>query len=499
MSGYATTGFALPEDGWFHIATPGEWPHKPTGLVQVLDDSAMQSIVDSFFEHSRQPNWPGVLIDFDHQSLDQDKPTVAAGWIIELEKRPTGIWGKIRWSDLGRQSIEGGRYRFISPVWKSSDCSMLDDVKIRPLKLMNCAVTNDPNIKGLFPLSNAKRIVPMRLSAPALPIMNQGITSNYNPRTDPALKDTYQMTDKQRRWWFSQMGGGSGGGGGGGGAGGGASSQSATSEPSEVSGAASANERIKALEQLRDRVEATRPPKPPEHTGYSPLDPDRVEKDALARGATWTEAREARNAAIEENRTRKSELNALKRQIEKQYTTPEARERALARELERQEKAARQAKENWQKKNYAVDKEIERINQNIRQEQKRIGDEANRTRDKQAAAEQKRIAEQIKADKAAERQRQMEERENQRIEEEMKTRPIKEAATERNRLKEYYAAVTRGDMDTATRLYPTADHGKVKSDLARISSANPRSAGDIRAMNKYLKDYQSRLPPGVSQ
>lgn len=166
------TAFTLAEDGWFHIATPGEWPHKPTGLTQILDDEAMSEIVKAFVEFKAAPNWPGVLIDFDHQSLDQDKPTTAAGWISDLESRDTGLWARVRWSDIGRKSIEGGRYRFISPVWKSTDCKMLGEDRIRPLKLMNCAVTNDPNIKGLFPLSNSAT-APIEFTAPAMPIENR--------------------------------------------------------------------------------------------------------------------------------------------------------------------------------------------------------------------------------------------------------------------------------------------------------------------------------------
>ena len=50
---------------------------------------------------------------------------------------------QIKWSDIGRECIEGGRYRFISPVWNSSGCAKLGEDRIRPLKLMNCAVTND--------------------------------------------------------------------------------------------------------------------------------------------------------------------------------------------------------------------------------------------------------------------------------------------------------------------------------------------------------------------
>ena len=48
------TDFSVAQDGWYHIATPGEWPHKPTGLVQVLDDEAMEAIVAGFTEHSRE-------------------------------------------------------------------------------------------------------------------------------------------------------------------------------------------------------------------------------------------------------------------------------------------------------------------------------------------------------------------------------------------------------------------------------------------------------------
>ena len=200
-----TSSFSLPEDGWFHIATPGEWPHKPTGLVQVIDEEALEAIIASFLNEKTASNWPGVLIDFDHQSLDQDKPSVAAGWIVELEKRPTGIWARIRWSDVGRKSIEGGRYRFISPVWRSSDCAMLDNDRIRPLKLMNCAVTNDPNIKGLFPLSNSMKPVPGRLSPPAMPIVP------LDPQiVNAAPRRRRPMTDEQRRAMFAARRGGRG-------------------------------------------------------------------------------------------------------------------------------------------------------------------------------------------------------------------------------------------------------------------------------------------------
>ncbi len=203
--------FNLPEDGWFHIAAFGEWPHKPTGLTQIIDEESVDEIIKAFTEFAAAPNWPGVLVDFDHQSLDQDKPTVAAGWIIGLQKRPTGLWAQVRWSDLGRKSLEGGRYRFISPVWRSSDCAKLGDDRIRPLKLMNCAVTNDPNIKGLFPLSNsAKADAPIVAPPMEIPQTTEAPPSSRAKPTVsiPAafLRNRAPLTDKQRRFLWAQRG-----------------------------------------------------------------------------------------------------------------------------------------------------------------------------------------------------------------------------------------------------------------------------------------------------
>ena len=123
-------------------------------------------------------------MDFDHFSLDDRARSEAAGWIVALEarvpgseflvrgsgeedgaaggRRPTaanaGLWAKIRWSDVGEEAVKGGRYRFLSPVWARSDCVDLGNGRVRPVRLLNAAVTNDPNLKGLVPLANASPV-----------------------------------------------------------------------------------------------------------------------------------------------------------------------------------------------------------------------------------------------------------------------------------------------------------------------------------------------------
>jgi len=148
-------------DGWFHIAPHGTFPH-PTGAMQVIDAEACDAMLGTFNEEARQPNFPGLLVDFDHSSHDPAQPTTAAGWIGALEHRNDGLYAQIRWSDLGHQALTGGRYRLASPVWNRADCDQWtapatdgrDVVHLRPRRLDRLALTNDPNLPGLMPLSN---------------------------------------------------------------------------------------------------------------------------------------------------------------------------------------------------------------------------------------------------------------------------------------------------------------------------------------------------------
>ena len=154
------TNFITAPDGWFHIAPHGTFPH-PNGALQVIDAEACEAMLRTFNEEARQPNFPGLLVDFDHFSHDPAQPTTAAGWISSLEHRGDGLYAQIRWSDLGHEALTGGRYRLASPVWNRGDCDQWtalagdrEVVHLRPRRLDRLALTNDPNLPGLAPLSN---------------------------------------------------------------------------------------------------------------------------------------------------------------------------------------------------------------------------------------------------------------------------------------------------------------------------------------------------------
>ncbi|MBC8205550.1 MAG: hypothetical protein H8E68_00150 [Kiritimatiellaeota bacterium] len=165
--------FELPKDGWHQLAPLGEFPHAAAGITQIIDEAACQHMVTAFETiKNASENFPGLLIDFDHFSLDAAKHSEAAGWITDLrfstpssdlcpQSSGSGLFAQIRWSDTGEAAVVGGRYRFLSPVWAKSDCEDLGNDRLRPVRLLNAAVTNDPNLKGILPLSNRKSDEPV--------------------------------------------------------------------------------------------------------------------------------------------------------------------------------------------------------------------------------------------------------------------------------------------------------------------------------------------------
>jgi hypothetical protein len=194
------TPFQPTPDGWFHIAPHGTFPH-PNGALQVIDAEACDAMLGSFQEEARQPNFPGLLVDFDHSSHDPAQPTTAAGWIGGLDHRDDGLYAQIRWSDLGHQALTGGRYRLASPVWNRADCDQWtapasdgrDVVHLRPRRLDRLALTNDPNLPGLAPLSNRKEKGKREEEAS----ISSSLTSSSSSSTQSSTGDGHQPPPRQ--------------------------------------------------------------------------------------------------------------------------------------------------------------------------------------------------------------------------------------------------------------------------------------------------------------
>ena len=59
--------FTHAPDGWYDIEVPGSHPNKRAGIVQVVNDMAVASIVSTFNrEADASPNFASRLIDREH-------------------------------------------------------------------------------------------------------------------------------------------------------------------------------------------------------------------------------------------------------------------------------------------------------------------------------------------------------------------------------------------------------------------------------------------------
>lgn len=84
-------------------------------------------------------------VDINH-SIDllngTGKETPAVGWIVALEGRDDGVWGKVEWTAKGQQALADKAYGFVSPVFTSHAAK-----PHRVVQLLRASLTNDPNLQ----------------------------------------------------------------------------------------------------------------------------------------------------------------------------------------------------------------------------------------------------------------------------------------------------------------------------------------------------------------
>jgi len=147
-----------PADGWIHIVPKGELPNAEAGLVQVLDDHALNSILTRIKEDAtrRGTNWPGIYAGREHFIYDADKDSEALAWFKEFEKRTDGIWAKSEGlTDIGHEAVTNRRYKFTSFVADPADLQKLDGTanglpRYRVLRIETVGFTNQANGKELL-------------------------------------------------------------------------------------------------------------------------------------------------------------------------------------------------------------------------------------------------------------------------------------------------------------------------------------------------------------
>lgn len=113
----------------------------------LFDDVAAGAIMEAY---AQCPTHPDLMMDYGHDSLKPSGPVErheAAGW-FKLEMRNGELWATdIRWVDEVADKIRAKKYRFYSPAFTPSA-----NEPLRPVRVVNCAITNLPATIGLQPL-----------------------------------------------------------------------------------------------------------------------------------------------------------------------------------------------------------------------------------------------------------------------------------------------------------------------------------------------------------
>lgn len=129
-------------------------------------DAASAALVIERFNARKKP----LVIDYEHQTLHKEKngqPAPAAGWPRSLEwVEGQGLFGLVEMTARAAAAIDGKEYLYFSPVFSYSK------VDGTVLEVQMGALTNDPGIQGMQPLSLMAAATAAFLPSPQEPPVN---------------------------------------------------------------------------------------------------------------------------------------------------------------------------------------------------------------------------------------------------------------------------------------------------------------------------------------
>ena len=134
-----------------------EWIHLlPAGLMHTIEGDARGPFkipdMEKVAAQTMAAAGGRLPIDQDHATDLVGKvggaTAPARGWIVELQSRDDGLWGRVEWTKAGTELLKDRAYRHISPVIKHTKDGIIT-------RLLRAALTNDPALRELTSLNNA--------------------------------------------------------------------------------------------------------------------------------------------------------------------------------------------------------------------------------------------------------------------------------------------------------------------------------------------------------
>ena len=131
---------AIPE--WVHLVPAGTSRGVDGRGPFILKDAAQ--VLQASMAQGKLPIDENHATDF---AMKTGQPSPARGWIVAMEARDDGIWGRVEWTEPGKALMSEGAYRGISPVLEHRKDGTV-------LRVLRAALTNVPNLQQLHTLNS---------------------------------------------------------------------------------------------------------------------------------------------------------------------------------------------------------------------------------------------------------------------------------------------------------------------------------------------------------
>jgi phage I-like protein len=128
---------------------PPEWLHLlPAGEVRTQDGRGPYRVSDPRALITASMAAGKLVLDENHATdlaAPKGLPAPARGWIVQLQHRSDGIWGRVEWTEQARRTRTWRSYRGVSPVIAHRKDGTV-------LTIARASLTNTPNLTGLTAL-----------------------------------------------------------------------------------------------------------------------------------------------------------------------------------------------------------------------------------------------------------------------------------------------------------------------------------------------------------